>query len=186
MTTCPGLCRTFLVFHWQFHILGNTFTQPDWDSWHCGVSWNAAFSQRRKWKPTPVSCLGNPIDRGAWWAIVHRVTKSWTRLNDNNCPLPYTKSSQSLNLGCSCSLGDVHPLHCSVPHPAALVQGQAAVISHLWSQKSALLPFSSHHQLSHCSQRDFSKEHILPCTLQLKPLGGPLAFGVIPEHLSLT
>ena len=24
------------------------------------------------------SCLGNPIDRGAWWATVHRVSKSWT------------------------------------------------------------------------------------------------------------
>ena len=24
------------------------------------------------------SCLENPMDRGAWWAIVHRVTKSWT------------------------------------------------------------------------------------------------------------
>ena len=23
-----------------------------------------------------------PIDRGAWWAIVHRLTKSWTRLSD--------------------------------------------------------------------------------------------------------
>ena len=22
------------------------------------------------------SCLENPIDRGAWWATVHRVTKS--------------------------------------------------------------------------------------------------------------
>ena len=22
------------------------------------------------------SCLGNPMDRGAWWATVHRVTKS--------------------------------------------------------------------------------------------------------------
>ena len=21
------------------------------------------------------SCLGNPMDRGAWWAMVHRVTK---------------------------------------------------------------------------------------------------------------
>ena len=21
-----------------------------------------------------------PMDRGAWWAIVHRVTKNWTRL----------------------------------------------------------------------------------------------------------
>ena len=24
------------------------------------------------------SCLENPVDRGAWWATVHRVTKSWT------------------------------------------------------------------------------------------------------------
>ena len=28
--------------------------------------------------PLQYSCLENPIDRGAWWAIVHRVTKSWT------------------------------------------------------------------------------------------------------------
>ena len=26
------------------------------------------------------SCLENPRDRGAWWAAVYRVTKSWTRL----------------------------------------------------------------------------------------------------------
>ena len=26
------------------------------------------------------SCLENPIDRAAWWATVHGVTKSWTRL----------------------------------------------------------------------------------------------------------
>ena len=25
-------------------------------------------------------CLGNPTDRGAWWAAVHRVTKSRTQL----------------------------------------------------------------------------------------------------------
>ena len=24
------------------------------------------------------SCLENPMNRGAWWAIVHRVSKSWT------------------------------------------------------------------------------------------------------------
>ena len=28
----------------------------------------------------PYSCLGNSMDRGAWWATVHAVTKSWTRL----------------------------------------------------------------------------------------------------------
>ena len=27
----------------------------------------------------PFSCLGNSVDRGAWWATVHAVAKSWTR-----------------------------------------------------------------------------------------------------------
>ena len=25
-----------------------------------------------------ISCLGNPMDRGSWWATVHGVTKSKT------------------------------------------------------------------------------------------------------------
>ena len=28
------------------------------------------------------SCLGNPMGRGAWWATVHGVTKSRTRLSN--------------------------------------------------------------------------------------------------------
>ena len=32
--------------------------------------------------PLQYSCRENPMDGGAWWAIVHGVTKSWTRLND--------------------------------------------------------------------------------------------------------
>ena len=28
--------------------------------------------------PVQYSCLENPMDRGAWGATVHRVTKSWT------------------------------------------------------------------------------------------------------------
>ena len=31
-------------------------------------------------KPLQYSCLENPMDRGAWWATGHRVTKSQTRL----------------------------------------------------------------------------------------------------------
>ena len=30
--------------------------------------------------PLQYSCLGNPMDRGAWQTIVHGVTKSWTWL----------------------------------------------------------------------------------------------------------
>ena len=28
--------------------------------------------------PLQYSCLGNPMDRRAWWAMVHSVTKNWT------------------------------------------------------------------------------------------------------------
>ena len=34
----------------------------------------------RHCSPLQYSCLGNPMDRGAWWPTVHRVTKSGTRL----------------------------------------------------------------------------------------------------------
>ena len=27
--------------------------------------------------PLQYSCLENPMDRGAWWATIHRVAKSW-------------------------------------------------------------------------------------------------------------
>ena len=32
--------------------------------------------------PLQYSCLENPMDRGAWWAAVHGVTKSQTRLSN--------------------------------------------------------------------------------------------------------
>ena len=32
--------------------------------------------------PFHYSCLGNPMDRGARWATVQRIPKSWTRLSD--------------------------------------------------------------------------------------------------------
>ena len=32
--------------------------------------------------PLQYSCLGNPMDRGAWWATVHGVAKSRTRMSN--------------------------------------------------------------------------------------------------------
>ena len=32
--------------------------------------------------PPHYSCLETPMNRGAWWATVHGVTKSWTWLSD--------------------------------------------------------------------------------------------------------
>ena len=38
--------------------------------------------RRRQWHPTPVLLPGKSMDRGAWWAAVHGVTKSWEWLSD--------------------------------------------------------------------------------------------------------
>ena len=37
-----------------------------------------SFPEEGNGNPLQYSCLGNPMDRGAWQAIVHEVTKSWT------------------------------------------------------------------------------------------------------------
>ena len=43
---------------------------------------NRAFMEKAMASPLQYSCLENPMDGGAWWAAVHRVAKSWTRLSD--------------------------------------------------------------------------------------------------------
>ena len=35
-----------------------------------------------QWHPLQCSCLENPMGGGAWWAAVHGVAKSRTRLSD--------------------------------------------------------------------------------------------------------
>ena len=41
------------------------------------------------------SCLENPVDRGAWWATIHRVTKSWTQLSDYHFDFHFFPKGQS-------------------------------------------------------------------------------------------
>ena len=49
----------------------------------CGFDpWVGKISWRSKLNPLPYSCLENPMDKGPWWAAVHGVTKSQTRLSD--------------------------------------------------------------------------------------------------------
>ena len=39
--------------------------------------------------PLQYSCLENPMHRGAWWAAVHGVAKSWTQLSDFTFTFPF-------------------------------------------------------------------------------------------------
>ena len=56
--------------------------------------------------PFQYSCLENPMDRGAWRATVHGVSKSWTRLNDftfDTGNAPYWPKVKFLSLFPMCS-----------------------------------------------------------------------------------
>ena len=53
--------------------------------WRPGFNpWVGKFPWRRKCNPFQYSCLESSMDRGAWWATVHEVAKSLTRLSDSH------------------------------------------------------------------------------------------------------
>ena len=44
------------------------------------IPWLGRSPGEENGNPHQYSCWENPIDRGAWWVMVHRVSKSWTLL----------------------------------------------------------------------------------------------------------
>ena len=57
--------------------------------------WVGKIPWRGNGYPLQYSCLENPMDRGAWWAIVHGATKSWTRLSNSHSFTDYKSSSET-------------------------------------------------------------------------------------------
>ena len=55
-----------------------------------------------KGNPLQYFCLENPMDRGAWWAAVHGVAKSWTRLSDFTFTFHFHALENGNQLQCSC------------------------------------------------------------------------------------
>ena len=51
----------------------------------------------RNGNPFQYSCLGNPMDRGAWQPMVHRVAKSHTRLKYLSSHAQYVKITHFKN-----------------------------------------------------------------------------------------
>ena len=48
--------------------------------WATSLSLSTFMHWRRKWQPTPVFLPGDPMDGQAWWAAIHGVAQSRTRL----------------------------------------------------------------------------------------------------------
>ena len=62
---------------------GSVVKNPPVNAGHAGSipGWGR-FPGEGKSNQLQYSCTENSVDGGDWWATVHAVTKSWTRLND--------------------------------------------------------------------------------------------------------
>ena len=89
--------------------------------------------------PLQYSCLANPMDRGAWQAAAHRVTKSRTRLNrlsmETHEVAPIVRNPDSRSHASRCTLqgGAVS----SASRMLGLGQTMIAQVSHAWAGDTA-------------------------------------------------
>ena len=51
------------------------------DMWVQSLGWEDPLEKEMA-THSSIPAWENPMDRGAWWAIVHWVAKSWTQLSD--------------------------------------------------------------------------------------------------------
>ena len=53
-----------------------------------GAGWEDSLEEGGHGTPFQYSCLENPMDRGAWWAMVHGVAKSETQPSTHVFTIP--------------------------------------------------------------------------------------------------
>ena len=75
-----------LLFHIDFHMDFRGSSDGKASAYNAGDPASIPGSGRSPGEgnsnPLQYSCLENPMDRGAWWATIHGVAKSRTRLSD--------------------------------------------------------------------------------------------------------
>ena len=74
----------FLLFLQLFLItsFGYCIPRKPWQRQRCKEGRDKALTRTIHGNPLQDSCLENPMDGGAWWATVHGVAKSRTRLSN--------------------------------------------------------------------------------------------------------
>ena len=72
--------KCLLYHHWDHHL--QWFWNPKNKVCHCFHCFPICHEVMGLNTPLQYSCLENSMDGRAWWAAVHAVPKSWTRLSD--------------------------------------------------------------------------------------------------------
>ena len=74
---------TFMsLIHFEFIFVYGVWKCSIFILLHVAVQFSQHHLLKRLWLLHLYSCLENPMDGGAWWATVHGVAKSRTRLSD--------------------------------------------------------------------------------------------------------
>ena len=83
--------------------------------------------------PLQYVCLQNPMDRGAWWAAVHGVTKSWTWLSD----FPFTFHFHALEKEMATHSSDLAWRIPGTEEPGGPLSMGSHRVGHNWSDLAA-------------------------------------------------
>ena len=87
-------CKMFTYHHGRegidtpFKVDGQRIRRSRKSVWNKLGDWDL-YLHTGNGTPLQYSCLENPMDRGAWWAAVYEVAKSWTWLSNFTFPFHF-------------------------------------------------------------------------------------------------
>ena len=90
ITTANPLLRASQVAQWQRICLPFQETQAQSQE-------GKRLPGEGNGNPLQYSCLGNPMDRGAWWVTVQGLQKNRTWLSEHTCTQSFVKYSPGFN-----------------------------------------------------------------------------------------
>ena len=88
---------------------------------------------RRQWHPLQCSCLEDAMDRGAWWAAVHGIGKSWTQLSDFTFPFHFPALEKEMATHSSVLAWRIP----GTGEPGGLLSMGSHRVGHNWSELTA-------------------------------------------------
>ena len=131
--------------------------------------------------PLQYSCLENPMDGGAWWATVHGVAKSRTRLSDFTFTFHFHALEKEMATHSSVLAWRIPEMG----EPGGLPSMGSHRVGHNWSDLAAAAAFLTRNQLSWLQAIPQSYSHQDSMVLAPKQKYRPMEQGRKPRNKSM-